>query len=499
MGTPGILRRCEARPTAVIGGLAVVCLLAFLVTIPLPRVDGQLLGADGFGYFVYLPSVVIDHDLDLTNQYATLLPHGPIPSTERTSTGLLANPWPVGAALLWLPFFLLAHVLAIGLHGLGAGIRLDGCGYWYQTFVIAGNIGYGGAALLMAYGVAHRVSAPASALWATVLVGFAGNLVYYLTAEASMAHAVSAFAVSLFFLAWMRMRGRPGIMPAAALGACVGLIALVRQQDVLLATVPLGGHLIGCWRAGHAQRARLPVLSWFRDALVMGLAALLVYSPQMLVSHVIYGAWWSLPQLYASQWGDLPRFAWSSPHFIDVLVSARRGLLAWHPVFAIALLGIVPLWRHDRTFAAAVLLGVVAEAYLLGCWFDWWQGRAFGARAFISCLPLFTAALAALVDAGRRVLPSRPRAREIVVSAIGLVLVAANFLLFVEYRFDLVTRSTPASWHDLGTRRVTFALDSLRRLYRPFRPGTTSTLSIASPSRIASTTSNPRVTSAKIE
>jgi hypothetical protein len=493
MGTPGILRRCEARPTAVISGLVAVCLLAFLVTIPLSRVDGQLLGADGFGYFVYLPSVIIDHDLDLTNQYATLLPHGPIPSTERTSTGLLANPWPVGAALLWLPFFLLAHVLAIGLHGLGAGIRLDGCGYWYQTFVIAGNIGYGGAALLMAYGVARRVSAPASALWATVLVGFAGNLVYYLTAEASMAHAVSAFAVSLFFLAWMRMRGRPGIMPAAALGACIGLVALVRPQDVLLAAVPLGAHLIGCWRDGKAQRP------WLRDVVVTALAALLVYSPQMLASHVIYGAWWSLPQLHASNWGDIPRLAWWSPHLPDVLVSARRGLFAWHPVFAIALLGVVPLWRRDRTFAAAVLLGVAAEAYLLGCWFDWWQGSAFGGRAFIGCLPLFAAALAALLDAARRVLPSRPRARGMVASAAGLVLVAANFLLFVEYRFDLATRGTPASWHDLGTRRVTFVISRLTRLYRPFRPGSNSTFSITSPSRMASTTSIPRVTSAKIE
>jgi hypothetical protein len=496
MGTPGILRRCEARPASVLGGLAAVCLLAFLVTIPVPRVDGQLLGADGFGYFVYLPSVIVDHDLDLANQYAILLPNGPIQPTERTSTGLLANPWPVGAALLWLPFFLLAHVLAIGLHGLGVAIRLDGCGYWYQAFVIAGNIGYGGAALLMAYGVACRVSTTASALWATVLVGFAGNLVYYLTAEPSMAHAVSAFAVSLFFLAWMRMRGRPGIMHAAVLGASIGLIALVRTQDILLAVVPLGCHLVGCWCDGKSQRARLP---WLRDVLVTALAALLVYSPQMLVSHVLYGAWWSLPQLHASSWGDVPRLAWWSPHLPDVLVSARRGLFSWHPVFAIALLGVVPLWRRDRTLAAAVLLGVAAEAYLLGCWFDWWQGSAFGGRAFIGCLPLFAAALAALLDAAQRVLSSRPRALDLVASAVGLVLVAANFLLFVEYRFDLVTRPTPASWHDLGTRRVTFAISRLTRLYRPFRAGSNSTFSITSPSRIASTTSIPRVTSAKIE
>jgi hypothetical protein len=199
----GVLQRLESRPAVVLGALAAVCLAAFLVTIPLPRADGQLLGTDGFGYFVYLPSVVIDHDLDLSNQYAILHPNGPARPARRTATGLLPNPWPVGPALLWLPFFLLAHALAIGLDLVGAGIALDGCSYWYQAFVITGNILYGAAALLLAWSVGRRVASSGAALWATVLVGFGGNLVYYMTAEPSMAHAVSAFAVSLFFVAWI--------------------------------------------------------------------------------------------------------------------------------------------------------------------------------------------------------------------------------------------------------------------------------------------------------
>ena len=456
----GAVRWIEARPTTVLVALAAICLAAFLVSIPVPRVDGQLLGTDGFDYYVYLPSLVLDHDLDFTNQYATLRLNDAALPTQLTPTGRLANFSPIGAALLWMPFFLLAHVLALALNFVGIGIRLDGCGYWHQAFVIAGNIAYGGAGLVLAFHVARRVAAAGAALWATVLVAFAGNLVYYLTAESSMAHAVSVFGVGLFFVAWLRMRGQTGLGRAIVLGALVGLIALVRTQEVLLAVAPLLVDLHGCVREARERRTWRPVLLALRDALVMILVALLVYSPQAFVSHNLYGSWWKPPQLYA-RWEGLPQFTWWSPHFADVLFSAQRGLFAWHPVFLIALLGVVPLWRRDRTMAAAVILGVAGQAYVIGAWFDWSQGRAFGGRAFIGCLPLFAAALAVLLEAAVRGTPEaglKSRPARWLVPTLGGLLIAANFLLFVEYRFDLAMLDRPVSWHDLGPGRVSFLL-----------------------------------------
>jgi len=256
------------------------------------------------------------------------------------------------------------------------------------------------------------------------------------------------------------MRGQTGLGRAIVLGALVGLIALVRTQEVLLAVAPLLVDLHGCVREARERRTWRPVLLALRDALVMILVALLVYSPQAFVSHNLYGSWWKPPQLYA-RWGDLPQFMWWSPHFADVLFSAQRGLFAWHPVFLIALLGVLPLWRRDRTMAAAVILGVAGQAYVIGAWFDWSQGRAFGGRAFIGCLPLFAAALAVLLEAAVRGTPEaglKSRPARWLVPTLGGLLIAANFLLFVEYRFDLAMLDRPISWHDLGPRRVSFLL-----------------------------------------
>jgi hypothetical protein len=456
------------RERFVLGALVAACLAAFLATIPLPRVDGELLGTDGVGYYAYLPSLALDHDLDFANQYDALDPWHVRATAGVSPTGRSRNLWPIGPAVLWLPFFLVAHGLALVLNAAGAGIGLDGAGFWHQAFVISGNILYGGAAILFAHEIARKVGVgSASGLWSTVTVALAGNLAYYMSAEPSMAHPVSAFAVSAFYLAWIRHRGGQGPRRAAVLGALVGMIALVRPQDVVLTLVPLAEDAwIACRNNGapRAPRLRARLL----EALLMAGVALTVYSPQFAVNQALFGTWWKPVELYAGAAG-VPRVDWSSPHLLDVLVSARRGLFAWHPVYALGLLGVVPLWKKDRAMAVALIAGVASQAYIMGCWFDWWQGRAFGGRAFIACFPLVVVGLAALVEAARDAVSHYARLRRFLLAAACLLLVGANGLLAVEYRFAMAYEDRPATWRDLGPRRVSFFIDKCRGV----RAGTT--------------------------
>ncbi len=149
-----------------------------------------------------------------------------------------------------------------------------------------------------------------------------------------------------------------------------------------------------------------------------------------------------------------------------MLFSAQAGLIVWHPIFALALLGALPLWRRDRTLAAALVFGFLAQTYVLGGWFDWAQGRSFGGRSFVSCLPLFAAGLARLIDAARHAMATWPRVRRTVLAGAALVLVTANLLLAIEFRLDLAATGRRPTWHDLGARRVTFLVDTLQRLGR---------------------------------
>ena len=76
-----------------------------------PSREPMIQGWDDSHYYCWLPSVVIDHDVDFSNQIAnsrTLTPDARKfgLAQARTPTGLLPNKYPPGWALGSLPFFL---------------------------------------------------------------------------------------------------------------------------------------------------------------------------------------------------------------------------------------------------------------------------------------------------------------------------------------------------------------------------------------------------------
>jgi hypothetical protein len=152
----------------VFAGLFLFSLLFFLALLRVPRVDGQLIGSDGAYYYVYVRSLVIDHDLNFANEYAyyrlSAITNGPTP------TGLAPNKYAIGPALLWMPFFLAAHLIALVGRALGFGIVADGYGYLYQAAISIGSIVYGTLGFWLAYLCARRLSSQVATLTAVVLL-----------------------------------------------------------------------------------------------------------------------------------------------------------------------------------------------------------------------------------------------------------------------------------------------------------------------------------------
>jgi hypothetical protein len=108
------------------------------------RKDGALFVSDGFGYYIYFPSLIINGDLDLSKQ----LSHQEGQQVQQfydiqPATSLPGNPFQVGCALLWLPFFLAAHASVCGLNLLGMNIPRDGFGMAYELPVYCGSFVYG--------------------------------------------------------------------------------------------------------------------------------------------------------------------------------------------------------------------------------------------------------------------------------------------------------------------------------------------------------------------
>lgn len=417
-----------------------VCALAFIVAIPLPRIDDHLIGSDGVRYYAITRSIVLDGDFDFRNDFELL--NEPI---HPTRTGLADNAQSIGTGLLWIPFFILAHLLALGLGATGLGVVANGLGYLYEASVCLGTVVYATVGFVLTYRVTcyvlGRVSGR-SALLSTLAMWWATSAIYYVVAEPSMSHGVTVFTMALFFYWWKRPDEVDTEWRWARLGFAVGLATLVRAQDGVIALIPIGEL---AWRAYRRMSQPSQLL---RQLAVFGLVVALCVTPQLAMWRVMYGSLVTIPQ-------GSDFFAWAHPHIVETLFSTRHGLISWHPVYLVAMCGLFPLFRLNRAVAGAVALVFLAELYVNSAAVRWWADDAFGGRRFVSLVPWLTVPLATLFERSRR-----GWAPLALVSA----LVLWNGMAFVQYRFGFVSKSDALTLKEMTIERLLLPVRLARRL-----------------------------------
>lgn len=329
----------------------------------------RILGVDPVGYYVWFRSPAFDRDLQFENEYRALA-IGPVagdtlvnPDGPRTPTGHLQNAFSLGPALLWSPFLLAAHVVAL----LGAA-PTDGFSQPYHSAVFIANAFYGLAGTLLVYGALRKRFGPAVGALAAAAAWAASPLLYYTFAQEAMSHAPSYFSIALFLFAWLRLRDRPGYAPWLAIGAALGLATLVRWQNVTFALVPTIDLL-----ARDIQRD-------FPRLVACGLATVAVFLPQMIGWKILYGSFLTIPQ--GGGFMD-----WTHPRVLAVLFSADYGLVTWTPLTLLGVAGLF-LWpRDDRLPYIALAAAFLVQFYVQAAAGN--VGWAFGMRRMDNLVPLF--------------------------------------------------------------------------------------------------------------
>ncbi len=152
---------------------------------------------------------------------------------------------------------------------------------------------------------------------------------------------------------------------------------------------------------------------------------------------------------------------WTNPALAAVLLSDWHGLFTWTPLVAIAVAGVVPLFRQHRRVGVVVAVSLLVARYVNAAVADWWAGEAFGSRRFLSCFPFFVLGLSAGL--------ARFESRLGVLAGILLFLVTLNALLLFQYQAfmkgwrDLAPY--PRGWYGLWLARFVVPLRVLGRLF----------------------------------
>jgi hypothetical protein len=404
-------------------------ILIVLFVALLPLANPRVYATDEVQYYVYLRSLRFDGDLNFANDYQEFARRNPKSGIEgsllqanriRPNTGLYGNIAPIGCAIMWAPFFLLADAGVSVAHLFGSQIPADGFSPPYILSVCYASALYGLLGLLLCWRLATRYASQTAATAATIAIWLASPLVFYMFIQMPFAHATGFFLTTLFLTIWHDTRNSANTALVdhrswrawLALALVGGLMTMTREQLGLFLLLPVVEGLSSYWQILRGKQWAMALRLVLRHGMfaVVFVGSLL---PQVAVYQILNGE----PKPASEVSG---RINWCSPHFVDTLIDYHpttsfwchttgdftidfpnfsRGALVWSPILLFGFAGLLLLWRKDRGLMGALLLVFLAQTYINGAYGTTWHLRgAFGFRRLIECTPIAVIGLVLVLD-----------------------------------------------------------------------------------------------------
>jgi hypothetical protein len=283
----------RARARRVVTGL--VALGAFLL-IPflfMPWIHGN----DGVRNYAYLRSFWLDGDLDLRNEFEHFRSTGEytLPIKDDPRTQRPGNALGIGSAILWSPFFLTGHLVAL----VGEG-PADGYSPPYVWSVCLGSTLYGIVGLLLVLRLVSWRLGPHEAFVGVCAVWLGSPLVFYMYLNPSMSHACSFFLCALLLWEYERWRIAPGLHHFYLIGLTAGL-ALATRLDNAVFILLLVAFCLRTWHLAEWEATHLHWCWKFSGGGLMIFGVLIGFLPQLAVWRAVHGGWLAGPLLDSAE------------------------------------------------------------------------------------------------------------------------------------------------------------------------------------------------------
>jgi hypothetical protein len=289
----------------------------------------------------------------------------------------------MGTALLMMPFFFLACILAFVTN-----TPIDGFSPLFQYMAAFSGLLYATFGIGILWKVLEKNFKQESILIAMIGLVFGTDLFHYATYDSVFSHVYSFFLFSAFLFIIQRLYSEACTWHFLLGGTLAGLIIITRPTNGLWL---LFGLLYG---VGTFQELQGRFSFWKSHAAKIVLSALLcagVISLQLLYWKIITGQ-----MLIFSYRGEYFNFA--RPEVFNVLFSVRKGLFFWSPILLMVIPGLFHIRKRAREFLLPIILFLPLNIYVISSWHSWFYGGSFGHRAFIDSIPLFAICFCSLYE-----------------------------------------------------------------------------------------------------
>ncbi len=323
---------------------------------------------DGLGYYSYLPSIFIHHDINMSY----FPPNYFLCVSDILKT---VNKHTVGTSILMLPFFFTGHTITYLTKE-----YLNGFSYYYQFCIFIGTLFYWGAGIYFVYKILIKKIDKKTAIFTCAIITYGTGAFNYIVYEPSYSHIYSFFAISLFL--WMVVNKKSDFL----IGLVLGLIFMIRNMNALVILFYIFNTkpkkffimLLGFFVAIIPQ-----ILYWFKQT------GHFIVNPYSFKSTECY-----LNNLNC----QIENFNWLKPKVLSVLFSLKSGLFVYYPVLIFSLLGIKSTKKYFKTIFLPSILFILIVTYILSSWYGWSLGVSFGERIYVDYLSIFAIFIASFLQ-----------------------------------------------------------------------------------------------------
>lgn len=335
--------------------------------------DKCICAYDGFGYYMYLPSLIHSGDLNMQPAWADSLQKNYCDGAIMyqlvpRENGNFVAVYQMGQAFVEAPAFFIGHFFAKML-----GYKADGFSKPYHIAFLCN------ALLFVFLGLFYlkklmRLFFSIRLTILLLLIVYVGTN-YWITAALSysLQHIylfalIAAMGYYFFKAVHSTQLHHKSIVFAAVL---FGLTTVIRPTHVLLFIFPL----IYLWSYFPTKKQLFRILALFP------LSSFLWNLPQIIYWKMIGGNW-LISNLHSEE------IILIDPNLRDFLFSFRKGWLLYTPIFLLLVPGFYQLRKINTLLFRSLIVLTIVAIWVVSSWETWWYAASFSQRVMIDYYPL---------------------------------------------------------------------------------------------------------------
>lgn len=338
---------------------------------------------DIHSYYAYLPAGWIYKDIHLTKSDYRFDEHYWLFWPNQTKEGKNVIKTTMGMAILYAPFFVVAHTIT-NL----SDYPENGISEPYKFLLLMSTLFYLFVGLdFLKKILEHYKFSDFHTSVTILLIGLGTNLTAYASQSAPMSHVYSFCLFAAFIYYTIKWHEFQTLKNTLIIGFLIGLISLIRPSNII---IMLFFALYNITSLYDLKERILLFKKTFPLLLLMLFAFFIVWVPQLIYWKISSGSY-----LYYSYPDE--RFFFNDPKIMKGLFGFRKGWLIYTPMMAFALAGIFALKGTLKKIRLPIVLFFIVNIYITFSWWCWWYGGSFGQRGLIESYALLAIPFASFV------------------------------------------------------------------------------------------------------